>query len=304
MIKVAIGPSSFAKANYLPQQLLEDAGITVIQNPYGRRLTEEEILNQLEGAEGLIAGLEPLHRRVLEQRPQLKVIARVGIGMDNVDQVAAKELGIKVSNTPEGPTNAVAEMAITNLLALGRGIIPANKALHQKEWKKTIGFGIEGLNVVLIGYGRIGRRFADHLRYFGANIFVVDPYVDVKNLTKGEKKVSIAEGLPIADVVSIHVPGSEEILGSEQFAMMKDGVFLLNSARGPVVNEDALAAALDSGKVAGGWLDVFCEEPYTGKLTEYQQLILTPHLSTYSRQCRLSMETKAVENLLRDLGVK
>ena len=304
MLKVAIGPSSFAKSNYLPQQMLEDAGIEVIQNPYGRRLTGAEILTQLEGVDGLIAGLEPLHKGILELRPNLKAIARVGIGMDNVDQVAAKALGIKVSNTPEGPTNAVAEMAITTLLTIGHNIIPASAALHNKEWKKIIGFGLEGLNVVLIGYGRIGRKFADHLRYFGACVYIVDPFVTPDSLTEGETKVSLQKGLELADVISVHVPGNEQILGAAEFAKMKEGVILMNSARGAAVNEEALANALGSGKVAGGWLDVFWEEPYAGKLTEYPQMILTPHMSTYSRQCRLSMETKAVENLLRDLGVK
>lgn len=304
MLKVAIGPSSFAKANYLPQKMLEDAGIEVIQNPFSRRLTEDEILKHLVGVDGLIAGLEPLNRKVLSKHPQLRAIARVGIGMDNVDLEAAKEFGIKVSNTPEGPTNAVAEMALAALLAIGRNIIAANTALHHKQWEKEIGFGIEGLNVLIIGYGRIGRRFADHLRYFSANILVVDPYIEDVSLNHGEVRTSLSEGLALADVVSIHVPGNAQILGPDEFSKMKDGVILLNSARGPAVNEDALISALEQKRVAGGWLDAYWEEPYTGKLTGFPQMILTPHMGTYSRQCRLAMETKAVENLLRDLRVQ
>lgn len=304
MMRVAIGPSSFAKADALPQKMLEEAGVEVIQNPYGRRLSEEEILTQLVDVDGLIAGLEPLNRTVLMKSPKLQAIARVGIGMENVDLVAAQELGIKVSNTPEGPTNAVAEMALGVLLSIGRQILPANQALHEGKWEKQIGFGIAGLNILLIGYGRIGRRFAEHLRHFSANIFVVDPYVEPSSLKNGETLVTLPEGLALADVVSIHVPGNDQLISDTEFGFMKPGVVILNSARGPAVNEQALIAALENGTVAGGWLDVFWDEPYTGPLTEFPQMVLTPHMGTYSRQCRLAMETQAVENLLSDLGVQ
>lgn len=304
MTKVAIGPSSFAKADPLPQTMLEEAGVEVIQNPFGRRLTEPEIIAHLAGVDGLVAGLEPLNRFVMQQSKQLKAIARVGIGMDNVDQDAASELGIKVSNTPEGPTTAVAELAMAALLSIGRNLVRANEALHQKDWQKDIGFEIGGLKVLLIGYGRIGRKFGEHLRHFGAELFVVDPMLSKDALLDGEILVSLAEGLPIADVISIHVSGNEQLLGSAEFSQMKPGVILLNSARGEIVSEEALVTALEAGIVAGGWFDVFWEEPYTGKLTAYPQMLLTPHIGTYSRQCRLAMETQAVENLLRDLGIR
>ena len=300
--RVAIGPSSFAAQDETPTRMLEDAGVEIVPNPFGRRLTEEEIIRQLDGVDGLIAGLEPLNRRVLASAPQLKAIARVGIGMSNVDLEAAEEYGIKVSNTPEGPTEAVAEMTVAALLALCRGLLPANAALHAGTWQKRIGLGLKGTKVLLVGYGRIGRRVGRLLRAFGAEILVTDPFLSEDSLEEGTRLVSLDEGLREAQVVSLHASGAQCLLGAREFAQMRDGVVLLNSARGELVDEDALIEALDNGKVGAAWLDVFWEEPYQGRLTEVDQVLLTPHISTYTRQCRLSMEVAAVKNLLRDLA--
>jgi len=303
-LRVAIGPSSFAQEDKTPLQMLEDSGVEVKPNPYSRRLTEDEIIGHLEGVDGLIAGLEPLNRRVLSSAPQLKAIARVGIGVTNVDFEAAAEFDVKISNTPDPPAAAVAELTVTALLALCRKLMPTNAALHRKEWKKTIGAGLLGAKVLLVGYGRIGRRVAHLLRAFGAKILVCDPFIQQDSLCHGEIQVNLAEGLGEADVVSLHASGTEVLIGSDQFQQMREGVILLNSARGELVQEEALVAALESGKVAGAWLDAFWEEPYTGKLTEFDRVLLTPHVGTYTQRCRLDMESEAVRNLLRDLGVE
>lgn len=301
---IAISPSSFAEEDKTPFKMLEEAGFTVKDNPFKRRLTEDEIIAHLDGVEGLIAGLEPLNRKVLTAAaPQLKALARVGIGVANVDFDAAAELGIKVSSTPEGPIRAVSELTVASLLCLCRGLIPANEALHQGEWKKSVGFGLSGAKVLFLGYGRIGRHAATLLRPFGVEILVHDPYLDGASLKDGERIVDLEEGLAVADVITLHASGEDCILDAAAFGYMKDGVILLNSARGGLVDEAALVSALDSGKVAGCWFDAFWQEPYTGPLTKYPQALLTPHVSTYTRQCRLEMESQAVTNLLRDLGV-
>jgi len=285
--------------------MLEEAGCEIKPNPFGRRLTEEEIIAHLEGADGLIARLEPLNHKVISSSPQLKVIARVGIGMNNVDFDAAKEFDVKVSNTPDAPAQAVAEMTIACLLTIGRGVLPMNKALHQGEWKKSIGFGLIDTKVLLVGLGRIGCKVADLLAPFGAQIYAFDPYIDAANLAAHVTPVtSLDEGLAIADVVSLHASGADVILGKAQFEQMQDGVVLLNCARGELVDEQALVSALDSGKVGAAWFDAFWKEPYTGPLTQYENVLLTPHVGTYTEQCRRSMETAAVSNLLRDLGLQ
>lgn len=302
---VAIGPSSFAEKNPAPRERLEAAGVVIKPNPFGRRLSEPEIVDHLQGVDGLIAGLEPLNRRVLESaHPRLKALARVGIGVANVDFAAAAEFGVAVSSTPDGPVDAVAEMTMTALLALARQLIPTNDALHRGAWTKTIGLGLRGTNVLLVGYGRIGRRVGELLRAFGAHVLVTDPVCDSSDLDGEVTLLSLEAGLAVADVVSLHASGEACILDAAAFARMKPGVLLLNGARGGLVDEAALRDALDSGKVAGTWFDAFWEEPYGGSLINCDRAILTPHVGTYTEQCRLQMESEAVENLLRDLGLQ
>lgn len=302
---IAIGPSSFAEEDKLPRILLEKAGVIIKDNPYGRRLTEEEIIEHLSGCDGLIAGLEPLNERVITSAaPKLKAIARVGIGVENVDFQAAARHGIKVSNTPEGPINAVAEMTIAALLTLWRCIIPSNQDLHKYEWKKYIGKGVIGSTALIIGYGRIGRRTGELLRALGAHILVYDPYIDPMSCVNGEKYIALEEGLKQADIVSIHASGEQCLITEKEFALMKPGVTLLNSARGTLVSEQALIEAIETGIVSHVWFDTFWQEPYFGRLTKYPQALLTPHIATYTKQCRLDMECTAVRNILRDLNLQ
>lgn len=304
-LRIAIGPSSFADADDTPLRMLEEAGVEVVPNPFGRRLTEDEIIEHLRGIDGLIAGLEPLNRNVISSAaPRFKAIARVGIGMNNVDFKAAEEFNVKVSNTPAGPTQAVMEMTLAALLSLCRRLQSASSSLHKGEWKKEIGMGLAGTKVLIIGYGRIGRCVGETLTFFGSEVLVADPFIDAGTLVNGERLVGLEDGLREAEVISLHASGSDQILNKAQFDVMRDGVILLNSARGELVDENALVAALDSGKVGGAWFDAFKKEPYEGPLKKYEQVLLSPHIATYTHQCRLSMESSAVENLLRDLGVK
>lgn len=295
-MKVVVGASSFADSNPKLVQMLEEKGIEVVKNPFGRRLTQQETIEHLQGADGLLAGLEPLNEEVFKECPDLKVIARIGIGMDNVDKAAAQKYGIKVSNTPEGPTNAVAEMTLTALLSICHNIIWANQDVHNDIWKKRLGHSISEYKVLIIGYGHIGKKTADLLSKLGAEILIYDKYnAEVSTCT-------LEEGLQQADVISVHASGKEEILSKEHIAQMKEGVILLNSARGTLINEIALYDALKSGHVAAFWGDALWEEPYHGILRECENAILTPHICTYTKSCRDSMELQAVENLLGDLG--
>tara|TARA_B100000315_G_scaffold241608_1_gene262639 strand:- start:155 stop:1069 length:915 start_codon:yes stop_codon:yes gene_type:complete len=302
-MKIAITTSSFASVDSSPLKLLEAKGLEIVQNSYGRKLTEEEAIDHLKGVDGLLAGLEPLNGNVFRQCPQLKAIARVGIGMDNVDVEAAEKAKIKVSNTPDGPTDAVAEMTLAAALAVCRNIIPANSSLHHKQWQKSIGLGLKNTNVLFIGYGRIGRKTAELFRALCVRIYVSDPALKQSDLMFGEKNIELNDGLKSADIVSLHAGGNKPILTASEFEQMKDGVIILNSARGSLIDENSLIKALDSGKVASAWMDVYPKEPYAGKLTEYGQVLLTPHISTYTVQCRRDMEMEAVKNLLRDLGI-
>ena len=296
-MKIVVGASSFAATSDKAINMLIKQGAEVVKNPYGHRMNEDEIIKHLDGADGLLAGLEPLNENVLSKAPNLKAIARIGIGTDNVDFDACKRHGIKVSNTPDAPTAAVAEMALAALLTIAHNIIPCNRDIHNGEWTKRIGFSLIGTNVLIVGYGRIGRRFAEHLKTLGSNIIVYDPFQpDIS-------EPNLEQALAKADVISLHAAGSDMILSAEMFDYMKDGVVILNCARGGLIDEEALYNNLTSGKVSYFWGDVFSKEPYSGKLTECENAILTPHISTYNSLCRESMETEAVINIMEDLGI-
>lgn len=295
-IKVLIGPSSFAALDRYPMDLLIENGFEVIDNPFKRKLTKKELLNLLsEDVTALIAGLEPLDREVLE-KTKLKVISRVGSGLSNIDLDAAKEFGIEVRYTPYGPTNAVAELSVGIMLNIIRMVPQMNKALHSKQWNKMIGSQLEGKNVVIIGFGRIGRRVAELLSAFGVKLLIVDPYIESLD---SFSLVSLEEALPIADIITLHSSGESCIIGDAEFGLVKKGVFILNAARGGLVSEAALIKALNKGVVAGAWLDTFETEPYTGPLIKYDQVVLTPHIGSYAAECRRRMETEAVENLIK-----
>lgn len=302
-LRVAISPSSFADQDPGPLRLLESAGVEIIPNPYGRRLTEDEAILHLRGVHGLIAGVEPLTRRVLESARDLRALARVGSGMDSVDLTAAAELGIRVTNTPEGPTDAVAELTLTAALSILRGIVPMNAALHERRWQKQIGGSLAGARVLIVGYGRIGRRFAVLARACGGEIGVVDPLLSAEQLDGDERLFALYDGLAWADVVSVHASGRETILGAAELAILHDGAVILNAARGGLIDEDALVQELNAGRFRGVWLDVFPAEPYSGVLCGMPGVLLTPHVGTYTARCRRDMETAAVTNVLRDLGL-
>ncbi len=294
-MRAAVGASSFAADSDKAMNLLAAHGIEVVKNPYGRKMNQEEIIEHLQGADALLAGLEPLNEEVFSKAPELKAIARIGIGMDNIDLKAAEKYGIKVSNTPEGPTNAVAEMVLAALLAIGRQIVPADRDMHEGIWKKRMGFSIAGLRILIVGYGHIGRKVGEVLSSLHAELLIYDKYNDKAS------NCTLEEGLKIADVVTLHASGRDQILTEERLALTRPGAVILNSARGELVDEEALYRALKSGHLRAYWGDVFQKEPYHGKLAECANALLTPHISTYTVSCRESMELQAAINLLEDL---
>ncbi len=298
--KILIGPSSFAETDKTPMNRLIASGYEVIDNPFKRKLTKNELLGLLTpDVVGIVAGLEPLDRDVL-QRSQLRVVSRVGSGISNVDLTTAQDLGIEVCSTPNGPTAAVAELTLGALLGLLRMIPLMDQALHNGKWSKKIGVQLEGMTVAIIGFGRIGRHVAELLVPFRVNLLVVDPFL-ADDAAGHYVKLSLAEALPQADIVTIHSSGEECLIDEREFAIMKPGVYLLNVARGGLIAEEALVKALEGGKVAGAWIDTFKEEPYSGPLCRFHNVVLTPHVGSYTLECRKQMETEAVDNLLNAL---
>jgi len=300
--KVLIGPSSFSEVDHSPLERLTETGCNVIDNPFKRKLTKSELIDLLnEGITGLIAGLEPLDREVLESS-KLKVVSRCGSGLSNVDLEAAKEFNIEVCFTPDGPTSAVAELTLGAMLGLLRMIPLMDKNFHEGRWTKKIGMQLEGKTVVVIGYGRIGRKVASLLLPFNVNLLVVDPFL--QGPIDDIPVMPLEEALPKADIITLHSSGEDCVLGKREFQLIKPGAFVLNAARGGLIDEDALISALEDGTLQGAWLDTFKQEPYAGPLTGYPQVVLTPHVGSYTLECRKRMEMEAVENLINVLKKK
>ncbi len=299
MKKLGITTTSFAEYAKEPLNLLKGNGFEVSLNPYGRKLKKDEILEVCEGASGIIAGTEIIDADVMRKLPNLKVISRCGSGLDNVDRTCAEKLGIKIVNTPDGPTLAVAELTVGLLLNLLRKVNRMDATIRDGKWKKLMGSLLYGKKAGIIGFGRIGKKVAKLLKGFGCEIVYTDPFLEDGLL--GLRRLSLEELLSWADIISLHVSESNKILGEEQFRLIKKGVWLINVSRGQAIDESVLYKYLKNGYLSGAAIDVFTEEPYRGKFIELDNIILTPHIGSYAREARIEMEKQAAENLLRSL---
>jgi D-3-phosphoglycerate dehydrogenase len=300
-LQILISTSTFNLDNFSELSAITNSGIKVKLNPFNARLTEDQAIDLLgQNSIGLIAGLEPLNQKVLQSATALKVIARVGTGLDNVDLAAAKKLGIKVLNTPDAPTSAVAELTLGHILGLLRNIARTDRQIRDNKWQGQMGSLLEAKTVGVIGFGRIGRNVARLVSAFGAKVIVHDPFTHAKDF----ENCSLKELCEQSDVLTLHVPFSDEthhIIGSEEIQAMKPGSFVVNVSRGGLVDEDSLLSALESGHLAGAALDCFEQEPYFGPLSKLENVQMTAHMGTYARETRDLMEQEASLLLVKAL---
>lgn len=305
MNKVLTSPSSIGKIGPEPFELLKEHGFEVINNPYGRRMTEDEVIDLARDCVGIVAGVEPLTAKVMDTLPNLKCISRVGVGMDNVDLKYAKLKGIEVVNTPKGPTQAVAELALGLTLSLLRQIPQADAEMKKRIWKKHTGNLLQGKIIGVIGLGSIGQRVAELFCALGNSVIGFDPYPDKKWLNDNDVRLmNFNEILSNSDIILLHIPGNKDnsaIIGKHEIDIFKDGAFLVNLARGGVVDEKALYEALAEKKLTAAAIDVFSQEPYDGPLCDLENVILLPHLGSYAKEGKLNMEIDAVRNLIKVL---
>lgn len=303
MPKIVISTSSFDIENNPTIVFLISEGFEIILNPYGRRLNESEILNLLQGdVVGMIAGVESLTKSVFQSAPHLRVVSRCGIGIDRVDLGAANDLGILVSNTPDAPTAAVAELTIAIMLDLLRKVSQADRNIRSNNWKPLMGRLLSHQTVGVIGYGRIGKKVSQILKSLGAKLLVYDKQSVIPE--PGIDVVSLEELLSSSDIVSLHVPyepSTHHLIDGDRLSVMKPGAFLVNVSRGGLVDEHELYIALRSGKLAGAGLDSFEQEPYMGPLRELPNVVLTAHMGSYAKESRVQMEREAAENLIQGL---
>lgn len=305
--KIFISTSSFGKYSHEALELMSKNDCEYKLNPFQRKLSTEEIKEFLlkEKVVGLIAGTENINVDVLSVAKTLKVISRCGTGLDNVDLKAAGEYGIKVYNTPDAPTDAVAELTVALMLDCLRLISRTDRNIRRGIWEKPMGTLLKSKHIGIIGYGRIGRALSRLMQAFGAKVLAYDicPIVE----SQGARIVSFEELISNADIVSLHMPANDDkkyVIDVEVISRMKKGAYLFNVSRGGLVDENALYEALHSGKLAGAGIDTFASEPYEGKLKELENVVLTSHIGSYAKDARILMEKQAVENLLKGLEVK
>jgi D-3-phosphoglycerate dehydrogenase len=249
--------------------------------------------------DGVIAGVDTWDEAVFKLAPKLKVIARFGVGIDNIDIMKAHEYGIKVTNVPGKNSNAVAELAVGFMIGALRSIPKLHQSARRGYWDRTVGSEMVGRNVSLLGFGNIAQMVAKKLAGFDVNLFAYDKYPnDEAAKLHNVSLVSFEEALRVGDIVSMHMPSLKETyhaMSAAQFAMMKDRSYFINTARGMLVDEAALYEALHSGKLAGAAIDVYEREPVPvdNPLFQLDNIITTPHTAgeTYEVYHAVSLVT-------------
>ena len=284
--------------------LLETAGLKYQLNPFGRRLTEGDLIDLLDGISILLAGTEPITARVMDAAPGLKLVARVGIGLDNVDLQAARKRGIAVTYTPDAPSAAVAEMTVGLMLDLLRNISRADRMMHSKKWNRFLGRRLDGLTIGVVGVGRVGKRVIRILRGGFPNATVLANDIEPDFAFGNEYRLTWVDKGQLctqSDILTLHLPLTRttgRLIGEREISAMQPSAFIINTSRGAIIDETALASALRSGRLAGAAIDVYEEEPYSGILTEVEKCVLTCHMGSMSLDCRAAMEIEAVEDVL------
>lgn len=303
MIFVAL--STFAERDKSPLDRLASSGRPFRLYGKGKRITAADLLAEARDASVIIASVEPYDAATLAALPELRCISRCGAGVDTIDLEAARARNVTVLNTPDAPTAAVAEAGMTMLLALAKNLPLQTALMRARRWERVETHLLGSLTVGIVGLGRIGRRVAELCRAFGARVIGHDPRPDQAWVDgHGVNLVGIDELVSTSDIVSLHAARSAEspfVLTADILARMKPGAAVVNLARGGMVDEEALARALESGHISGAALDVFSEEPYTGPLCDLPTVILTPHSAALAVETRAQMEMQAVENALRFL---
>lgn len=304
MPKVLIAPLVYFHAAGPYVQLLQAAGFEVVYPPASDPSTEADTVSCLQGVSAIIAGGEFMTESVLSKLPDLRVIARAGVGYDRVDVAAATRRNIAVTITPNANHESVAEHALGMLLALTRNIVGHHQDVLDGDWSRRRMVPLRGRTLGLIGLGRIGRSVVPRAQAFRLRVIAHDQYADPEVARRlGIELVDLPTLLAESDYVSLHAPlndATRGMINRKSLGLMKPGSFLVNTARGGLVNEADVADALQSGQLAGAALDVFELEPtpVTNPLLKAPNLITTPHLASGDFQSNEDMGTESARNIV------
>ena len=267
----------------------------------------EMLLEQIPDADLVfIRSATSIDKEVIDAGVNLKIIARCGVGLDNVDIIEATKRGIHVTNSPEANIISVAELTVGLIIASARNLIKGNNSLKQKKWDRSALTGIELYEKTLgfVGFGRVARLVASRMQSFGMKIVFFDPYIDES--TQNETKLELDELLQQSDVVSLHVVKNKEtinLISKEKLSLMKQDAIIINTSRGGVVDESEVLRLVDNGKLFSAALDVYEQEPpeYTTQLTESDSITL-PHLGASTREAQLKAGSDTVQNVMSILN--
>lgn len=302
MVRVLIADPIAASA----QKRIEDAGFEVVVR---NKDADGPISEQILGFDCVIVrSATKITKEVLEAADVLKLIVRAGVGLDNIDLEAAEEVGVKVMNTPEAPTVSVAEMVFALMFALARNVTQADSSMKEEKWNKKILRGTELWQKTLgiIGFGRIGQEVAKRAKALDMKVLAYD-VIDITDACKtyGAQASTLDGIITESDYISLHVPllpQTKGMIGAAEFEKMKDTAFLVNTARGGVVDEEALLVALDEGKIAGAGLDVFENEPPTDwSLMKHPKIVATPHLASSTLEAQVRVGELTAEKVINEL---
>ncbi|EEU8400258.1 phosphoglycerate dehydrogenase [Campylobacter lari] len=302
-MKVFVSTHPFGETSENPLKLLSENGFNVRLNNHGRKISSQELAEDIKDAEILIAGTEKITEEVLQNAPNLKLISRVGIGLDGIDFELCCKYNIKVAYTPDAPTMAVAELCVGLILDLSRKISFTDVNLKQGIWNRHMGMLLYGKTIGIIGMGRIGKSLIKLLSSFNVSFKVCEPdpdfaFLKMYNIKLVDKEKLLRE----SDVISLNLPLKKDTIDYlilDDLKKMKKSAILINTARGGIVNERDLFIALRDKIIAGAAVDVFEEEPYRGKLRELDNVVLTCHMGASTIESRTDMETQAVEEAIR-----
>ena len=306
MKRILVTPRSATKSGHPSLAALKQAGFEVVFSRPGVLPAEEDLLQYLPGCVGYLAGVETVSASVLETAKDLKVISRNGTGADAIDLVAAERLGIKVLRAQGANARGVAELAMALILCIARSLTQSDRSIKAQRWERHEGFELEGRTLGLVGCGQIGRLVTGFGLAFGMKIVAYDPIPGWKDAPEGFRYTAFDELLRISDVISLHCPPGPEgrpILDRENIEKLKRGVIVINTARGGLIDDDAMLQALDSGHVKGIGLDVFDNEPPEDwRLARHPKAVSSPHIGGYTPESIDRAMDSAVQNLLDALG--
>jgi len=307
MKRILITPRSLTRHGHPRLDALKQAGYEMVCSTPGCFPTEDELLALLPGCVGYLAGVEEISARVLDASTELRVISRNGTGVDSIDLAAAARNGIRICRAEGANAQGVAELTMAHILAAVRSVPFCDQAMKRLAWQRRKGIELEGRTLGIIGCGKIGQRVSRFALAFGMRVVAFDPYPD-DAFTPGEAfgYASFDEVMAQADILSLHCPANSDgtpLIGPDALERMKTGAFIVNTARGSLLEADAVLDALDSGKLAGVTLDAFDSEPPSDwRLVMHERVVATPHIGGYTEESVDRAVGAAVANLLDALS--